>query len=210
METVVRRDTSEGLEEFLDRAGWYHLDGIELDLSGMSEADYQRAAGVLSNAALPVRSVHYDRTGTVSLQERELFRSQLEMVVGRADDLGCDLISVHPPEAEVGETHTVRDLQGFLADVDRFAADQDVQICFELTGFMTDPEMVNIGFAELAEPNIGAMADVADMVDGIDPTTILAKVAVGLWKVKVPMPAAAIGSELDLPGDVVVVADGLE
>lgn len=207
---MVRLAEADRVEEFLDRAGWYRIDGVELDLSGMAEADYHRAAAVLGNTELPVRSLHYDRTGTVSLQEWELFRSQLDMVVRKADEIGCDLISVHPPEAEVNESHTVRDLQEFLANVDSYAARQDVRICFELTGFMTDPEMLNVGFADLDDPHMGAMVDLAHRVDGIDPVTLLNRVAVGLWKVKVPVAAVDIGAELDLPGDVMVVAPTLD
>lgn len=212
METVVRLDAAEGIEEFLARAGWYDIDGIELDLTAMSEADYQQAAATLTSQGIPVRSLHYGRTETVSLQEWDLFESQLEMVVERAAELGCEVVSVHPPHAEVNETHTMRDLQAFFHEAETYAAGLDVDLCFELTGVLKDPEMLNTGAAELEQGTVGAMVDLGAVVDGIDPVSILEKVEMELRAVAVPRTVAEMAEDglPELGGDVMVVAAGID
>lgn len=212
METVVRLDTADGLEEFLARAGWYDVAGIELDLTTMSEADYQKAAGILTGQGIPVKGLHYGRTETVSLQEWDLFQSQLEMVVERAAELGCEVVSVHPPHAEVNETHTMRDLQAFFHEAEAYAAGLDIDLCFELTGVLKDPEMLNTGAAELERDAIGAMVDLGTVVEGIDPVSILEKVDMELRAVAVPRTVAEMVEDglPELGGDVMVVAAGLD
>ncbi|MDY6761992.1 MAG: hypothetical protein SVY41_03010 [Candidatus Nanohaloarchaea archaeon] len=207
METLVRVDTAEQVDEVLETVAW-HGHGVELDMTGLDEQEYRAVADAAEASAAGVRSLHFGRTGSVSLQEWELFRGQLNQVVERADRFGCSVVSVAPPQAEIDESHTVSDLQQFMEEADRYAGDSDMEICFLLDGFMHDPEMMNTAFDRLQEPSLGVMVDLALLVDGMDPLPILEKIDVQVRKLRLPVPVTEVGEHLgDVSGDVMVVAD---
>lgn len=211
MEKLVYLDQADGIADFLAHASWRNLDGIEVDLTDMSEDDYAVLEEHLVSSAIPVKSLHYERTNTVSLQEWELFKSQLEMLVRRANQFGCDILSVHPPKVERESASTMKELQEFMAQVDAFAAAADVEICFELTGFMKDPQLINTGFAELTDPALGVMVDLESLVDGIDPLSVLEKLDVKIHKVRFPMSVQHMDEHVEQIGnDVAAVATSLD
>lgn len=207
METLVRLGQAEGLDEFLETASW-HSSGIEVDLTGMDEDRYREVAEELESGPIPVKSLHYGRTDTVSLQEWDLFSSQLDMVADRAARFSSSVISVAPPRAEINESHTVRDLQEFMAEADRYCKQADLEVCFLLDGFMKDPEMMNIAFEELESPSLAVMVDLSLIAAGVNPLPILEKIDVGVRKIRLPVPVGEVGEHLgDLESDVLVVAD---
>ncbi|MDY6766414.1 MAG: hypothetical protein SVW77_03525 [Candidatus Nanohaloarchaea archaeon] len=207
METLVRVGTAEGVDEILETVAW-HQHGIEIDMTGLDEASYRSVADAAEASAAAVRSLHYGRTGTVSLQEWTVFRGQLDQVTDRADRFGCSVVSVAPPQAEIDESHTVRDLQAFMEEADDYAAAADMELCFLLDGFMHDPEMMNTAFERLADPSLGVMVDLALLVDGMDPLPILEKLDVEVRKLRLPVPVDEVGEHLsEVSGDVMVVAD---
>lgn len=200
------RETDE-LGDFLEKASW-HSSGIELDITDMGEDEYREMALELEKGSLPVRSLHYGRTENVSMQEWELFESQLEKVKERAEKLGCQVISVAPPRAEVNESHTVKDLQDFMEEADSYARSADLELCFLMDGFMKDPEMVNTAFRDLDSPSIGVMVDLSRIVDGLDPVTLLQKMDVQVRKIILPVPLEEIGEHLgEMDDEIMVVAE---
>ncbi|MDY6770035.1 MAG: hypothetical protein SVU88_03610 [Candidatus Nanohaloarchaea archaeon] len=207
MEALIRVGAADGIDDVLETASWHDC-GVELDLTGL-DADGERAVtAALDGGPVPVRSIHYGRTATVSLQEWELFASQLDRVVATAERFGCGQVSVAPPRAEVNESHTVRDLQEFMAQADAYAGDADLTVCFLLDGFMGDPEMMNTAFAELADPSLAAMVDLARLADGVNPVPILEKMDVAVRKLRLPVPVDEVGEHLGaLDRDVTVVAE---
>ncbi|MFB6076715.1 MAG: sugar phosphate isomerase/epimerase family protein [Candidatus Nanohaloarchaea archaeon] len=208
MERVVRVARPDAVADAAAVVNSYDLDGIDLDVSGMSAAAYGRAADRIEERRVAVAGMHYGRTDSVSLQEWDLFRSQLDRVVDRADRFGAAVVSVHPPAAEINETHTVRDLQRFMGSVDDYVADTDVDLCVRLTGFMQDPEMLNLGLERLHRPSLAAMVDLQDLAAGVDPVDILRKFDVPVRKLRVPLTVAEMDEEVgSLPGDVMVVAE---
>ncbi len=211
MERLVYLNTVDGIEQFLERAAWHGVDGIEVDITDMSEEDYILAKGYLRNCVIPTESMHYERTGTISLKEWELFKSQLEMMVERADELNCDTLSVHPPRVEKETSNTVKDLQEFIEQVDAYAAAADIKLCFELTGFMKDPQMINAGFDSLEDPDLGVMIDLDAITAGVNPLSILQKLDVEIHKVRFPVPLKRMEDEFNLGSDnVAVVAASIE
>ncbi|MFB6294901.1 MAG: hypothetical protein ABEI97_04025 [Candidatus Nanohaloarchaea archaeon] len=207
METLVRLGTVDGVNEVLETVAW-HQHGVEIDMTGLDEEEYRAVAGAAEGSTAAVRSLHYGRTGTVSLQEWELFRGQLDQLVERADRFGCSVVSVAPPRAEIDESNTVSDLQQFMEDADAYAADAELEICFLLDGFMHDPEMMNTAFDRLQEPSLGVMVDLELLVDGMDPLPILEKIDVAVRKLRLPVPVDEVGAHLaDVSDDVMVIAD---
>lgn len=206
MEILVGVDRAEGLDERLERAAWAGVDGIELDITDLDEAEYRSVRDAVERHALPVRSIHYGRTETVSLTEWDLFRSQLDMLVDRAARFDCRTISVHPPELERETSNTVRDLQRFLVEMADYVDGVEPEICFQLAGFLKDPEMVNHGFAEV-EGGVGVMVDFGTVLDGVDPMDLLEKMDVPVRKLKAPVEAGEMEAMLDgVHEDVTAVA----
>ncbi|MDY6766545.1 MAG: hypothetical protein SVW77_04200 [Candidatus Nanohaloarchaea archaeon] len=207
METLVRLGTVDGVNEVLETVAW-HQHGVEIDMTGLDEEEYREVADAAADSAAGVRSLHYGRTGTVSLQEWDLFRGQLDQLVERADRFGCSVVSVAPPAAEIDASHTVSDLHGFMERADRYADAADLEICFLLDGFMHDPEMMNTAFDRLQEPSLGVMVDLELLVDGMDPLPILEKIDVAVRKLRLPVPVGEVGEHLSgVEGDVMVVAE---
>lgn len=207
METLVRLDDAEDVDGFLEAVSWHHC-AIELDLTGLDEAAYRTVAAALDDHPAPVKSVHYGRTATVSLQEWELFRSQLDTVTERAERFDCGVVSVAPPRAEINESHTVRDLQEFMVEANAYAVEADLDLCFLLDGFMKDPEMMNTAFGDLESPSLGVMVDLSRIVDGVNPLPILEKIDVAIRKVRLPVPLDEVDQHIgELSGDMLVVAE---
>ncbi len=204
-------DSTDGIEQFLEQAAWHGVDGIEADISDMTEEEYLLVKGYLRNSVVPTQSLHYERTGTVSMKEWELFRSQLEMLVERSDELHCDTLSVHPPRVEKETSNTLKDLQDFVHHVDSYAAAANVQLCFELTGFMKDPQLINTAFEGLTDPALGVMIDLDALTDGVNPLHILQKLDVDIHKVRFPLPLQHMDDEFNLGSDdLAVVARSIE
>lgn len=211
MDQLVHLSSSDGIEEFLERAAWHGVDGIEADISGMTEEEYILVKGYLRNCVVPTQSLHYERTSTISLKEWDLFRSQLEMLVERAEELNCGMLSVHPPRVEKETSNTMKDLQEFIQQVDDYAAAADVELCFELTGFMKDPQMINAGFEHLNDPSLGVMIDLDQLTDGVNPLHILQKLDVNIHKVRFPVSLQRMEDDFNLgTDDVAVVASSIE
>lgn len=204
----MRVGRPEQVEERLEAASW-HGCGVELDMAGLDEDAYRDVSGTLARQSVPVRTIHYRRTSTVSLQERELFQTELDRLVERAEQFDCSVLSVEPPRAAINEAHTVRDLQKFMAAADSYAADADLEICFLLDGFLKDPELMNTAFEQLENPSLSVMVDLERIVHGVDPLDILAKIDVDIRKVRLPVPVDEISEHLGtVGGDLMVVADG--
>lgn len=211
MERLVYLNQATGAEEFLERAIWSSVDGVEVDITDMSEDEYLTVQELLVNSPLATRSLHYERTNTISLKEWDLFESQLEMLIERAKKLGCGIVSVHPPKVERDTANTLKDLEAFVEQVDAFASTSNVRICFELTGFMKDPQMMNIAFANLDSPSLGVMIDLESLVDGVDPLFILQKLDVDIHKIRMPLTVDRIEEHIDVEQeDMAVVATSLE
>lgn len=187
MEKLVYLNRVDGVESFLERAAWSDVDGLEVDISEMSEGEYIFLKEQLLDAPVSTSSIHYERTSTISLKEWPLFKSQLEMLVERAQELGCSVLSVHPPRVEKETANTMKDLKEFVANVDAYAAAANLNVCFELTGFMKDPQLINIAFEDLETPSLGVMIDLETMIDGVDPLQILQKLDVDIYKVRFPL-----------------------
>jgi hypothetical protein len=198
MHKLVYLNEAQGAQEFLQRAAWSDADGVEVDITGMNEDEFLVLKDRLATAPVATKSLHYERTNTIALQEWELYRSQLEMMVSRANDLNCTTLSVHPPRVEIETTNTLRDLEQFVRKVDEFAADADMEICFELTGFMKDPQLINIAFQHLDDPALGVMIDLESLVDGINPVQYLEKLDVDIHKVRFPMSLDRMDEEMPL------------
>lgn len=194
-------DRLDGIESFLERAAWHGVDGLEVDLTELSQQEYILLKEYLQEADVPTRSLHYARTQTVALQEWKLFKSQLSMLVTRAQDLDCNILSVHPPKVEIETSHTLRDLQQFMEQVDAYADACDVQLCFALAGFMKDPQLINIAFEQLSDPSLGVLIDLDALVAGIDPLQILEKLDVQIHKVRFPMSVAQMEEYVDEMAD---------
>lgn len=202
---------SEGANEFLQRTAWSTADGVEVDITGMNEDEFLILKEQLLRAPVATKSLHYERTNMISLQEWELYKSQLQMMVKRAKELNCTTLSVHPPKVERETTNTMRDLEEFVEQVDTFADEADVKICFELTGFMKDPQMINIAFQDLENPALGVMIDLDSLVDGINPLQYLEKLDVDIHKVRFPMSLQNMDDQLPLAQHgMAVVASSLE
>ncbi len=187
MHRLVYLDEVTGSDEFLQRAAWSDADGIEVDLTAMDEDEFLVLKDRLQSAPVATMSLHYERTNTISLQEWGLYKSQLEMLVERADKLNCTTLSVHPPKVERETTNTMKDLEEFVQNVDQFAEEANIEICFELTGFMKDPQLINTAFSDLDGPSLGVMIDLDSVIDGIDPLRILQKLDVDIHKVRFPL-----------------------
>lgn len=211
MDKLVYLDHVENVGDFLEHAAWLGVDGVEVDITEMTEAEYTIAKNHLLDSNVQAKSIHYGRTNTVSLKEPELFHSQLDMLVERANQLNCDILSVHPPRVEKETANTMRDLQQFVKQVDEYAAAADLNISFELTGFMKDPQLINVAFADLDNPSIGVMVDLGALVDGVDPLSILQKVDVDIHKVRVPLSVKNMNEQVgELQEGMAVVATSLE
>lgn len=207
MEKLVRLDGAERVGEFLEVVS-RHSCGIELDMTGMDEEEYAEVAAALDGSHVNVGSFHYGRTSTVSLQEWQLFESQLDLVVERAKRFECSVVSVAPPRAEINESHTVRDLQDFMAEADLYCKNAELEVCFLLDGFMKDPEMMNTALAGLESPSIGVMVDLSLLVNGVDPIQIMDRIDVRMRKLRMPVPAGELDEHLgDVESDVIVVAE---
>lgn len=211
MERLVYLDRAEEIDEFLERAAWTDIDGLEVDITDMNEEEFMFLKKQLLGSSVATKSLHYERTNTISLQEWELYESQLEMLVSRARDLNCTTLSVHPPRVEKETTNTMKDLEEFVGKVDAFAEEAQVKICFELTGFMKDPQLINIAFTSLDKPDLGVMIDLDTLVDGIDPVQILEKVDVDIHKVRFPLSLENMDEKMPLAQHgMSVVATSLE
>ncbi|MFB6265513.1 MAG: hypothetical protein ABEI07_00335 [Candidatus Nanohaloarchaea archaeon] len=207
METLVRLGRVEGVDRFLEELSW-HDAGIDLDLTDLEEEEYRELREKLGESPVPVRSLHYGRTSNVSLQEWELFESQLELVTERAEKFGCSVVSVAPPKAEIGESHTLRDLQEFMENADSYAEESDLELCFLLDDFLCNPETMNTAFQEIQGASLGVMVDVTRTVDGFDPVDLLEKLDVEVRKLYLPVPVSEVGEHLgEVEGEVMVVAD---
>lgn len=211
MDRLVYLNHVDGIEQFLERAAWHGVDGVEVDMTNMSEEEFMLAKGYLRNAVTPTKSMHYERTNTISLQEWDLFESQLQMLVTRAGELRCATVSIHPPKVEKETSNTMKDLKEFVQKVDAYAAAADVKLCFELTGFMKDPQLINIAFEDLEDPSLGVMIDLESIIDGINPLQILQKLDVEIHKVRFPLSLQRVDEHVDLAADeMTVVATSLE
>lgn len=209
MQRLVSLDQAGDVDRFLQRARWSGADGIELDLTAVDEEGYQRLRNELERT--PVNSLHYGRTDTVALTEQDLFTHQIDVVVERAQELGAEVVSIHPPYVEIETSNTVRDVQHFLKDVNAYAADLPVELCLTVTGFLTHPKLVNTAFDLVDEPHIGVMVDLGALQDGVDPAPILDQLSVDIRKLRMPLSLEEMEAELErFPDGIVAVAATIE
>lgn len=162
-------------------------DGVELDVTGFSDAAFERVRGVVENEGVAVRSVHDDRPATIAIGEEDLFLTHLDTLLDWAEQMGADHISVHPPRVAVGEAHTVRDVERFLSRVNAHVKEHGPAFGFALDGFLREPELVNTAFMEADTDALDLSVDLGRFVDGIDPSTIVEKLAVPVQKMRIPV-----------------------
>lgn len=162
-------------------------DGVELDVTGFSDADFERVRGVVENEGVAVRSVHDDRPGTIAIGEDDLFLAHLDTLLEWAEAVAAGHVSVHPPRVAVGEAHTVRDVEKFLSRVNAHVEERGVAFGFALDGFLREPELINTAFLEADTDALDLSVDLGRFVDGIDPSTIVEKLAVPVQKMRVPV-----------------------
>lgn len=173
--------------DVLRRAREHAVDGVEIDVTGFSDDAFDRVAGVVENEGVAVRSLHDDRPGTIAIGEQELFMTHLDTLLGWAERIGADHVSVHPPRVAVGEAHTVRDVEQFLSRINAHVDGNDVGFGFALDGFLREPELINTAFQEAETGSIGLTVDLSRFVDGIDPAAIVEKLAVPVQKMRIPV-----------------------
>lgn len=211
MDVLVRLDDSEELEDFLARASWYGVDGLEIDLSSLDDESYGEVVQAVEEEGFPVRSVHYGGTSRIPLQDWEGFDKELSRVLERADEMGAESVSVSPPGAGSSESNTVRDFQRFVEKVEGKAEEASLEICFLLEGFMKDSDVLDSALERLEESEIGVMVDIDRIPEGINPEVVLENVEVPVWKVLVPMTVQETRESLeDVEAEVLAVAEFLD
>lgn len=208
METLARIDGSGELDRVVERVSWYGVDGLEVDLTEVGEEGYRQLREEVAGHSVPVRSIHYGRTESVSLQEWELFSSQLDFIIERAEHLGCDCVSVHPPRAEIHEAHTARDLQTFIESAEAFVQRTAFNVSFLVDGFLKEPELVNTGFQSVDAASIGITIDISRISPAADPVSIIEAIQADIHKIVVPYSIEHLEEEIGpIDRDVQVVAE---
>lgn len=188
MEKLVHVPPGDAYGDVLRRARERGADGVELDVTGFADDRFEAVRDAAANEGVAVRSLHDDRARSISIAEEDLFLAHVEELLDWAEDLGAEHISVHPPRVEVGESHTVRDVERFLSTVNGAVDGRRAGFGFAVDGFLREPELINTAFRAADTGAIEVAVDLSRFVDGIDPAAIVERLAVPVQKMRVPVP----------------------